>query len=60
MTTFKPGDVVMMKMGGPHMTVESIHQNKTDLIRCIWFSRGRKVQRDAFDDFSLKLVEPQP
>lgn len=55
---FKPGDVVMMKMGGPHMTVERVAAN--GVVYCVWFSRGRKLCRDGFDGFALKPVVTFP
>lgn len=59
MTEFKPGDVVMMKMGGPHMTVEAV-EGERKLVRCIWFDREQRLQRDAFDDFALTHVRGFP
>jgi uncharacterized protein YodC (DUF2158 family) len=32
-TVFKPGDVVTLRSGGPHMTVETA----AGLIGCVWF-----------------------
>ena len=36
MNEFKVGDVVMLKSGGPKMTISSIDSN-TSKIRCVWF-----------------------
>lgn len=49
---FSVGDVVHTKMGGPPMTVEKIDK----FIRCVWFDRDIRLQRDAFDAVSLELV----
>lgn len=38
----KPGDVVMLKSGGPRMTVESFGENEdgTKLCNCTWFDNS--------------------
>jgi uncharacterized protein YodC (DUF2158 family) len=33
--TFKKGDIVRLKSGGPEMTVEQTFQNYC--VRCVWF-----------------------
>lgn len=39
----KAGDVVQVKSGGPHMTIEKISDSKTDETTgkawCVWFGR---------------------
>ena len=41
MDTFKPGDVVQLKSGGPRMTVYSVAASGTYL--CNWFNREGDV-----------------
>lgn len=42
---FKPGDVVQLKSGGEHMTVEA-HAGK--IVVVVWFNPIGKVVRDRF------------
>jgi len=55
METFKKGDVVKLKSGGPDMTVENVKVSKAT---CIWFVNGAK-KKDIFDVDTLELV-PRP
>lgn len=50
---FQPGDVVMLKSGGPAMTV-----TKTDdlLADCIWFSDAKFPISDVFRKATIKKV----
>jgi uncharacterized protein YodC (DUF2158 family) len=41
-TTLSPGDVVMVRSGGPTMTVTAII---ADLASCIWFAEDEEVFR---------------
>jgi uncharacterized protein YodC (DUF2158 family) len=55
----KTGDVVVLKSGGPDMTVSSIGQTEyTDYLQawCSWFD-GKKVVRDTFPLTSLKKAD---
>ncbi len=51
---FNPGDLVVLKSGGPTMTVEKtgkLHMTDEDAVWCVWFEKvgGRQiVQRDTF------------
>lgn len=51
--SFKVGDVVMVKAGGPTMTLEEI---TTKNFICVWFE-GNDLYRDGFSKGSLKHVE---
>ena len=58
----RKGDVVMLRSGGPKMTVQSIGDPRPGLppgskwIHCIWFE-GNVINEYNFDDCVLKLVE---
>ena len=52
---FKPGDTVLVKSGGPHMTIERWDENHEAWL-CVWFV-GPKQQRDYFDENVLKTAE---
>lgn len=51
------GDVVMLKSGGPTMTVDSVgdHYGTTSVF-CTWFD-GKRKQSDAFPITSVEIVE---
>ena len=53
MNNFKIGDVVLLKSGGPIMTISAI--NNIEGIFCIWFNDNKQVKRDTFPVYSLKL-----
>jgi uncharacterized protein YodC (DUF2158 family) len=53
MTVLKPGDLVILKSGGPVMTVDTVNtdifdDNKITGILCAWFV-GNKLERARFD-----------
>lgn len=52
---FKPGDVVMLKSGGPKMTVNDVGPDfgGKPKVWCTWFE-GPKKFNDAFEPTSLK------
>jgi uncharacterized protein YodC (DUF2158 family) len=58
MNEFKPGDVVVLKSGGPAMTVESIGRSEDGQprARCTWFEGG-KVASHLFIMAMLEAVE---
>jgi uncharacterized protein YodC (DUF2158 family) len=49
MKTFKVGDLVRLKSGGPVMTVASVGQS----VHCQWFA-GAKLEKGFFDAESLE------
>jgi len=74
MTVLKPGDLVVLKSGGPVMTVDTVNtdifdDNKVTGILCAWFV-GNKLERARFDPDAiacaplqqapLEKAEPQP
>src|SRR5260370_27722110 len=59
MTVFKSGDLVVLKSGGPTMTVDTVNtdifdDDKITGILCVWFL-GEKLQRVRFDP---EAIEP--
>jgi uncharacterized protein YodC (DUF2158 family) len=53
---FKPGDIVMLKSGGPNMTIgEIVPSGSNFIVYCDWFD-GTKFERYKFFYESLKLV----
>ena len=57
----KKGDVVMLRSGGPKMTVVNVGEQKpglmlgVDWVRCIWF-KGNIINEYNFDACVLKVV----
>jgi uncharacterized protein YodC (DUF2158 family) len=59
MTVIKSGDLVVLKSGGPTMTVDTVNtdifdDNKITGVLCVWFV-GDKLERVRFDH---KAIEP--
>ncbi|MBW7867895.1 MAG: DUF2158 domain-containing protein [Brumimicrobium sp.] len=54
MNTFKVGNVVVLKSGGPSMTIESIDGEVVD---CVWFS-NKELKRATFMSHSLMNEPP--
>lgn len=53
--SFKVGDVVMAKSGGPAMTVCSVD---TDGVRCKWYSKKEdEFKQRLFPEAALNLYE---
>jgi uncharacterized protein YodC (DUF2158 family) len=51
---FQVGEVVVLKSGGPEMTVSEIAKNRGGLlIRATWFEEG-ELKRGQFSEGSLK------
>jgi uncharacterized protein YodC (DUF2158 family) len=62
MTVFKSGDLVILKSGGPVMTVDTVNtdifdDDKITGILCAWFI-GNKLERARFDPDAI--VPPSP
>jgi uncharacterized protein YodC (DUF2158 family) len=58
MTVFKSGDLVVLKSGGPTMTVDTVNtdifdDDKITGVLCVWFV-GDKLQRVRFDPGAIK------
>jgi uncharacterized protein YodC (DUF2158 family) len=60
MTVFKSGDLVVLKSGGPTMTVDSVNTSilddtKITGIVCVWFV-GNKLERVRFEHGAIEPV----
>ena len=63
MTVLKPGDLVILKSGGPVMTVDTVNtdifdDDKVTGILCAWFV-GNKLERARFDPDAIASA-PSP
>lgn len=62
-TTFKTGELVVLKSGGPTMTVmdERVSPITREITEyyCQWFA-GKKLEQGAFPPDSLKLAPEEP
>ena len=63
MTTIKSGDLVVLKSGGPTMTVDSVNtsifdDNKVTGIVCVWFV-GDRLERSRFEPDAIEPVRVQ-
>ena len=58
MPHFKSGDLVVLKSGGPAMTVDTdiSDDNKITGIVCVWFV-GEKLERVRFDHRALEHAQ---
>jgi uncharacterized protein YodC (DUF2158 family) len=59
--TFKSGDLVVLKSGGPTMTVDTVNtdifdDNKVTGVLCAWFV-GNKFERARFDHRAIEPAE---
>lgn len=54
MSEIKVGDVVMLKSGGPTMTVKEVTERG---LLCEWFA-GDKLERAVFNPETLDIYEP--
>jgi len=63
MTVIKSGDLVVLKSGGPTMTVDTVNtdifdDNKITGVLCVWFV-GEKLERVRFDHRAIEPVHAQ-
>jgi len=64
MTVIKSGDLVVLKSGGPTMTVDTVNtdifdDNKITGVLCVWFV-GEKLERVRFDHGAIEPVRLEP
>jgi uncharacterized protein YodC (DUF2158 family) len=55
--SFKVGDIVQLKSGGPEMTVRTTPTTHNDHYNCQWFA-GKKLESGHFPADSLQQVKP--
>ena len=61
--SFKAGDLVKLKSGGPVMTVEHAGEKamtEEDLVWCVWFEKAgskQNLQRDTFAPAVLEMAD---
>jgi uncharacterized protein YodC (DUF2158 family) len=55
LTTFKPGDVVRLKSGGPAMTV--MHEDTLGNAACQWFEKNQ-LKSGSFPEAVLEAAKP--
>jgi len=63
MTVIKSGDLVVLKSGGPIMTVDTVNtdvfdDDKVTGVLCAWFV-GEKLERVRFDHRAIEPAQPQ-
>lgn len=63
MSVIKSGDLVMLKSGGPPMTVDTVNtdifdDSKITGVLCVWFV-GEKLERVRFDPKAIEPVATQ-
>jgi uncharacterized protein YodC (DUF2158 family) len=57
MAKFNSGDTVMLKSGGPLMTVEQyVKTQDAHLVRCVWFD-GNTEKYGAFPEATLEKTD---
>ena len=64
MTVIKSGDLVVLKSGGPTMTVDTVNtdifdDSKITGVLCVWFV-GDKLQRVRFDHGAIEPAQLEP
>jgi uncharacterized protein YodC (DUF2158 family) len=58
-TKFEVGTLVVLKSGGPTMTVTSIRDQSDGVVHCEWFA-SNELKREAFDIVNLtSAIIPQ-
>jgi len=56
--TFKVGEIVRLKSGGPDMTVRIAPEPPAKVYTCQWFA-GKKLEQGTFPGDSLELVKAE-
>jgi uncharacterized protein YodC (DUF2158 family) len=56
MEEFRVGDTVVLKSGGPIMTIVDVGGGSTDWIACSWYE-GKKFNTEQFPPPALRLAE---
>ena len=58
MSDFKKGDIVLLKSGGPKMTIREIEDDGE--ILCVWFDEKNILQSNTFEEYELKAPSKPP
>jgi uncharacterized protein YodC (DUF2158 family) len=63
MTIFKSGDLVVLKSGGPVMTIDTVNtdifdDDKITGVLCVWFV-GTKLERVRFDHMAIEPAQTE-
>lgn len=53
--SFKLGDVVMLKSGGPKMTIASLKQDRAF---CVWFNQRDQYHEERSGEFLIETLRP--
>lgn len=53
---FKIGDIVILKSGGPIMTIADIDTD-TNIVECYWFNNQNDRQIEEFPIDTIKLID---
>jgi uncharacterized protein YodC (DUF2158 family) len=56
--TFKVGDIVKLKSGGPDMTVRVVPGGAVTTYTCQWFA-GKKLEQGSFPGDSLESMKAE-
>jgi uncharacterized protein YodC (DUF2158 family) len=59
MSTFKPGDVVRLKSGGPKMTVQERGTGSSTGLICVWFGANHDAKPNWYT-FPEEMLEKAP
>lgn len=54
MAKFNQGDIVVLKSGGPKMTVEGYAKNDPSKLLCTWFDNNNERVSQQFREVTLK------
>lgn len=57
MDNLQVGDVVQLKSGGPAMTIQQVHSDRS--VFCQWFDKEGALKQGSFQPQQLQKVEPQ-
>lgn len=52
---FEPGDAVVLKGGGPPMTVTAVERHE---VHCRWFDATLELMGNGFDALTLRKITP--
>lgn len=56
--TFKIGDVVILKSGGPNMTIVGINEKDNNYVEVSWYEHG--THQFQWNSFNFRALEAAP